>query len=282
MGDNLIRASQKGIEVLKYVSENGASWVNLDNVDDSYRELFPDFIFLKLYDHFKNLIVNIGGIEINSRYEGDPYPPYKPLPGPLQRATLKYILEELDNLSWIDNPHLIKMSGMNSKFSTFFAANLISLVFQRIGNVAFAQNQREIGVEKFDPYTLEEMLNELTNFAFKEIEKGREPTAAQKRVLDQMVSVLLNNSSLPAVEKAKKKNPAAFRWEEPWMVNEIASFEPLTSIKYLVAEDNSPLYYKHILTIKERLERGIKKTKEERAQSPLLYLLQVIERSIGS
>jgi len=64
---------------LKYISENATKWVNKDNVDESYRELFVDFIFLKLYDYYRSLMVNIGGIEINPRYEGDPAPSYVPV-----------------------------------------------------------------------------------------------------------------------------------------------------------------------------------------------------------
>ncbi len=51
-------------------------------------------------------MVNIGGIEINSKYEGDPMPAYTPVDKKIQRESLLYMLSQAEDFSWVDNKDL--------------------------------------------------------------------------------------------------------------------------------------------------------------------------------
>lgn len=218
LGNDKIKAARYGISTLRYVAENAEKWVNKDQVDESYRELFVDFIFLKLYDYYRSLMVNIGGIEINNKYEGDPNPAYRPIDRELQRASLLYMLEQADDLKWMDNKDLIMMSGMNATLSTHTANNLISLVFQRVPMLAFAQTKTagwNDGTDskggKNEPYTIDDMLGDIIDFALKNISKGEDPSEAQTSALYSVTQLMLQNSALPKVTEARAKSKAAFQ-----------------------------------------------------------------------
>lgn len=287
LGNDKLKAALHGIEVLKYISENGASWVNKDDVDESYRELFPDFIFLKLYDYYRSILVNIGGIEINESYEGDNIPSYDVVNKSIQRESLKFILEQSDNFGWLDNKEMLKMSGMNGSFSEYYANNLARIVFSRLSAVEFASTKSE------DPYTPEMMLNDLTSFSLKNLRKGDEISDAQKCVLVSLTQLLLKESSLPAVAKAKENRSFALssvvngeesRFPEFYRMgmesDDIGAFGPVSGIKYLVNSDRANVYYKNLLNLRDELKKVKKKIGFKESSDLVEYLLLAIEKGL--
>ncbi len=308
LGDDKLKSTLYGINTLKFVSTNAANWVNKDEVDESYRELFADFIFLKLYDYFKAVMVNIGGMEINNNFEGDKNPSFKPLSKELQKRSLMFILEQSDNLKWLDNKELLKMSGMNGTFSEYYANNLAKLVFYRIPMVAFTASKSE------NPYSVDEVLSDIREFAMKNLLKGEEISDAQKSILVTLTQSLLSESNLPEVNSAKAKSKSAFTLEadaqagsaldagiagfnaslDPFMAEnagfnasldpfmaENAGFEPLIGVKYLVKDDLSALYYKHLLELRKELKKAKSKSRSEASSNFIGYLLLAVDKGIG-
>lgn len=316
LGNDPVKAAQYGINTLKYVSANATKWVNKNEADESYRELFIDFIFLKLYDYYRSLMVNIGGIEINSRYEGDPAPSYIPVDKRIQKESLAFMLNQADDLTWADNKELLVMSGMNSSFSRYLSNNLVRLAFQRIPMVAFAQTKSA------DPYTVDEMLSDITEFSFKNLSRGVDPSDAQKGALYALAQVLLGGSELPNVINARAKNRMAFQFtdddnymsyanirarcfpdevvlnnESDLLMNtdlhqvqsadnnnllfERSAFDPLVSIKYLVPTNLAPVYYKHLTDLRSKLKSSRSRVKSDSTKAMIDYLIISIDKGIG-
>lgn len=304
LGNDKIAAAKYGINTLKYVAENAVSWVNKDQAEESYRELFVDFLFLKLYDYYRSLMVNIGGIELNPRYEGSNLPPYVPVSPEVQRETVAYMLEQTENLEWLNQPQLLQMSGMNANFTEFFANNLVPLLFQRIPVLAFSQTKKPLGIknEEYNPYTVDDLLSDIQDFSFKNISKGETPSPAQKAALFSLTRLLIQSADLPNVKKAKAINKRTFSFSEgnnhysynnvrfrcmlettsferPML--ETASFETLTGINYLTTEDVRPIIYKHLLEMKKMLKRASSRMKSNKDKSTVEYLHSSIENAIG-
>ena len=319
LGNDKIKAAKYGIETLKYISANSTKWVNKDEADESYRELFIDFIFLKLYDYYRSLMVNVGGLEINRNYEGDPMPAYVAVDKKIQKESLLFMLNQAEDLAWVDNKELIMMSGMNPSFSNYMANNMLKLVFGRIPMVAFAQNKSA------DPYTLDEMLTDLTDFSLKNMRKGLDPTEAQISTLFNTAQVLLSSSNLPNVISAKAKNKAAFQFVEDdnylsykslrarcfpneplsgdfasdiftsevytsdLSASDVAAdgssrsgFETLSSLKFLTNQNLAPLYYQHLTELRADLKKCLKRAKSEKSKDRISYLILSIDKGIGN
>ncbi|MDP3453796.1 MAG: zinc-dependent metalloprotease [Bacteroidales bacterium] len=337
LGDDKIKAAKYGIETLKYISNNATGWVNKDEADESYRELFIDFIFLKIYDYYRTLMVNIGGIEINRRYEGDPVPSYKLVDKNIQRESLLFMLNQAQDFEWVNNRDLLMMSGMTSSFSDYLANNMVKLVFQRIPMVAFSQNKaleanmgaakggaatkRAARVSKSEVYTVDEMLGDIIDFSLTNIKRGTDPTEAQISTLFTTVQLLLNGSNLPAVIDAKAKNKSAFQFTEdqnylsyhnvrsrcfpnelflkdsdpepaqfqdPLLYlnntlsySETSSFETLTSLRYLVGQDLSATYYKHLISLRKELKSSLRRAKTAKSKDRIKYLILSIDKGLA-
>ena len=308
LGDDKIKASRYGINTLKYISENGTRWVNKDEADESYRELFIDFIFLKLYDYYRSLMVNIGGLEIHNKYEGDPTPTFTPIDARIQRESLIYMLEQADDLKWMDNKELLQMSGMNAAFSGYLANNLVKLVFQRIPMVAFAQT-KATGANGSAPYTLDQMLGDISGFATRNITRGEAPTEAQLATLYTLIPQLMSNANLPNVQAAKARqkkgiddesgitniagqpgSPATHPGLQPF--NQFGlqfehqqadrnGFETLVSLKYLTDQNLAPVYYKHLKQLRETLKQSQRKAPNEKERERINYMVLSIDKAIG-
>lgn len=336
LGNDPVKSAKYGINTLKYIAQNSTQWVNKDHVDLSYRELFVDFIFLKLYDYYRNIMVNIGGMNINQRYEGDDVNSYIPIDKNKQRESLLFMLEFAEQMDWLDNKELLMMSGMNASLSKYFANNLVRMPFQRVPMVEFTQTKSE------DPYSLDMMLNDFSDFAFKNISRGEKPTEAQNAVLYNLVQLLLNRADLPKVAEAakiKKANSFAggsgvdgfggfggfgfgsfggFGGEEDYFsyrnvrarcypdtafepisgdfsdydagdllggfseirMGDRASYETMTSLRFLVPLNNRHTYFLHLEKLQDNLKKAQRRVKDSKTKDNLKYLLNVIEKGI--
>ncbi len=295
LGDDKIKAARYGINTLKYICENGTKWVNKDEADESYRELFIDFIFLKLYDYYRSLMVNIGGLEINNRYEGDPKPSFTPVDGRIQRESLLYMLEQADDLKWMDNKELLQMSGMNAEFSGYLANNLVKLVFQRIPMVVFAQTKSGGNGNLSDLYTLDRMLSDISEFATRNIKRGDAPSEAQLATLYNLIPQLMGNSNLPNVQaaKAQKKqgidDESAINGNHPGEIltqliaqqGDNKGFETLASIKYITSQNLAPVYYKHLKQLRETLKQSKRRAPNEKERERINFMVLSIDKAIG-
>ena len=61
-----------------------------------------------------------------------------------------------------------------------------------------------------------------------------------------------------------------------------SSYDVLTTIKYLTSQDMSPVFYKHLLSLRKELKRANRKAKDETTKSQIEYLMQAIDRGIGA
>ena len=55
-----------------------------------------------------NVLINIGGIYLNERYEGDQLPGYSPVPREKQERALAFMMKEIKNMEWLNNPEFLK------------------------------------------------------------------------------------------------------------------------------------------------------------------------------
>lgn len=111
LGNDAIRATQYGVQNLKYIARNMDGWVNKN--DDSYelrQELFSGIVE-QLMTYFKHVANNVGGYKSYEVKSVDNKPRYEPLSTPYQRKALQYLIELHDDLDWLDqSPALLKFS----------------------------------------------------------------------------------------------------------------------------------------------------------------------------
>jgi hypothetical protein len=206
------------------------------------------------------------------------------------------MMEQADDLKWLDNKDLLRLSGMNGSFSDYFANNLITMIFQRIPMVVFSQDK----TTPSNAYSLDEMLGDITDFALKNISKGYNPTEAQTATLFLVTQLMLQNPSLPNVIEAKAQNKNAFHLVSednpysysnlmarcyPDVITDIESersgFETLVELKYLVNKNMSSIYYNNLKDLRDKLKKYRSRINSETTRSKIDYLILAIDKGIG-
>lgn len=181
-----------GLEELKFVSENGASWIrDEDAVEESYRILFLDWLWLRGNNLLFLLTSNVGGYRYNSLREGSELPKYQALDVDLQRRSLHSAFKYMRDFAWLDSSELVKIAGANANVSDFSRQNAFNMVNAsfRFRHVAFARENA--GSE----YTVQQYMKDVEDEVFANIGKGKMPKG-EMFIVGQYIGWLASNVTL--------------------------------------------------------------------------------------
>ena len=190
-----VAAAKYGMQNLKALIDNGARVFDDREVDEGYRELFLDFVYLRLYEFMKAPMFKLGGIQINDKYNDDKYLSYEPVSKKEQKEALAFLLESIEDMSWLNNDELLSKTGLNSSMSVRVEETYPRLLTFRLAQVAFCSKMSS------DSYPVHEMLQDINAFLLKDVRKGKLPKNGTLEMLKSIVSTLIYYSELPNVVK---------------------------------------------------------------------------------
>lgn len=80
--------------------------------------------------YLNNAWANVGGFFINEHYVGDPYNTSEVIPRDMQKRAVQFVLNELKNIDWIDNPDVVK----NLTFDGSMSRSILKSMSKKILN----------------------------------------------------------------------------------------------------------------------------------------------------
>lgn len=309
LGSDVTGSMVQNIENLKFLIANAPGWLKDDSIPESYKELFPDFVFLKIYDHVRCLASYIGGICQNEPRVGNMQPANIPVPAHLQKQALRALLELCEDLSWMDtNREFIHLGGPNSSLSSFTYMNMpIMQIMNRVTRMTLSVEKSE------SPYTQEEALSDISSFIFKDVRKGKLLTPARMTYAGQYIAFLVNGSPVMKanLKKAKSGN-RSFAGEAPDLLSEweesshqIASIrcaagtfsemlpddlteigittqamQPTTTIDYYFPKNAEPVYWGKMKEARKDIQRAISNCNNATDCGALKYYLSLIDMAL--
>jgi len=204
MGDDIVKATKYQIENLKYVAENCAGWMDRDDTDNTNKDLFADFVLLRLINMISDLNHSIGGIYIDEKYSTDQRPKFTYVPRERQREVYRYMLEIMSDMTWIDNKELCLMSTPNANISEAILTTVFPLPTRRV----IAMNMSSYYTE--NPYTIEDMLGDQMDFVLRKVKTGDRMTQADKIMLDMMIDDFINVTKKAVISSSSSGSPRSF------------------------------------------------------------------------
>ena len=111
-----MKAADYGIKNLKYILSNLNDWVGEEDRDYAFRKQIYNEILYQYMRYLNHVIANIGGIYLNERYEGDERLAYQAVERERQQRATRFILEQLNDMSWLDNEELLKGFELRGNF----------------------------------------------------------------------------------------------------------------------------------------------------------------------
>lgn len=200
LGDDAMKASDYGIRNLKYLLNHLNEWVADEDKDFTFRETMYNEVIYQYLRYMNNVLINIGGIYLNERYEGDQLPGYAPVPREKQERALAFMMKELKDMEWLNSPELQKNLPLRGNIVSILEDMIFESVFKRIPHVARCADKM-----KENPYTQENYLNDMYDFIWAPTQQGKNLSRVDKKLQLSYLSFIMSLSG--AAEKGMGGSP---------------------------------------------------------------------------
>ena len=175
LGDDAIRAGEYGIRNLKYIMDNLPSWIGPDNdPDGAYRKSVETKLLKQYQLYLETVWRNVGGIYVYNRGDRPDGARYKCVPREVQKRSVEWVFGQLLGCEQLQNPEVYEKFSINVP-SPLKAVNLI------MGSLGLSYDMLAYcNVLSDDPYTLEELFDDIYENGWKNSIENRKLTAADK------------------------------------------------------------------------------------------------------
>jgi hypothetical protein len=290
LGNDPVASIDALVSHVKYVVKNSPSWFHDDNIPSDYRQLFPDFVVIEL---FQKLLPSassyIGGIYINEADAKSKVPSYKSVPADLQKKVLNKIYSAFGDFSWLDtNPEFLQLGGANTNMSSFLYNNGIptSTVMARVSRMGLSVDKSA------SPYTQEACLTDIEKILFAETIKGQPlKDGSIPQIASYIGRLKAMSPTLTAIEKAKMKGSSSsfnFRGDDLSTMlqgltthdslTDRAGVEPLSAINFYSSPDVEAVCYDKLKSARRYLTRALSLARNEIDRGKCSFLIMTIDR----
>jgi len=301
LGNNAVKASRYGIRNLKFIMDHLNKWVGKEDSDYTYRQTIWNGIITQYVHYLNHAYANIGGIYLNEKYVGDPRPQYKSVSRYKQQQALRFLLEQVRDLDWLENEQVIRNLPLTGDPSSVLRKAITKAILTAPEKVKLsALKSREE-----NPYGSRDVMEDIYKGIWEKTTHNatldKTDRALQKAYIQSLIqkSNLLKGGSgnpstfaaqtheeisLPDFVRRKSINEYGYNLYDQFIspVDDIhsgpisASFGG-TSIRFNVRPSLESLYYSYLLKTKSLMEKALKKTYDKTTKMHYRLLLQKIK-----
>ena len=179
LGDDALKAGDYGIANLKYILSHMEEWISDEEDPDlSKREQLYEAIAGQFARYVNAAMLNVGGgIYLKQVYSNTAGGPQAvAVPKERQRAALKWVLEQMKDSSWLEQPELTEKLPLHVDLSSILRFNFCRAFFTYYKNVMLSAHISD------NPYTPQEYMDDLYNIIFESTMKGRSLSPAERLI----------------------------------------------------------------------------------------------------
>lgn len=247
LGNDAVRSATIAFRNLAYVVAHADAWLDKEDLDYEDRVPLYGLIINQADEYVKQVLQQVGGLYLNDTYRDDTFPAYRAVDKETQRASFRWMLDALQELSWMDNADLLRdcaLTGSAADYAQKFFGNLI---FIQLGNLWLCESKSD------DPYTQSEAMADLTDFLFRESRAGKTPAEfkrfMQGRLLDTLVSwsnVDGNNDRLSSASSSRSLSDC-----HPY-----SGMKAIEGIAYMGTQGREPFWYGCLLDLRKEFQKA--------------------------
>ena len=166
LGDEPIQAAEYGIANLKYIISHINDWITDDVAAAHREELYKELT--EQYERYLQRVINcIGGIYLSELGDGGVGKAYEAVPRDLQKRAVSWVLRQLQESAWLDNPELVDKFGLGLPNSWRIRNSLINSYFGRMSYVTLSSHVADV------PYTMDECMRDVYAGVWESALRGR-------------------------------------------------------------------------------------------------------------
>lgn len=178
LGDDHIKAGDYGISNLKYILAHMEEWItDEEDPDLSHRTALYEAAAGQFARYVNAVMLNVGGIrltDVNSNTAGGPQA--VSVPKEVQRASLRWVLGQMKDSSWLEEPALAGKLPLHVDLSFILRYNFCRAFFTYYKNVILSSHIAE------DPYTPREYMDDMYRIIFDNAIRGRAATPSERLI----------------------------------------------------------------------------------------------------
>lgn len=193
LGDDPVKAADYGVKNLRYLLSHLNEWTAGDDPDFEFRHTVYNETLMQYQRYLTRVLCNIGGIYLNERYEKDARASYEPVPGDEQRRSTAFVLRQVKDLDWLDDPEVRRILPLGPQFAPQLSQSLFKSLLQRCGML-----WHSAPLMGRDAYSQRDFLNELFDAVWEPTRRGRSLTPVERDMQQLYIAYLMTNSSVMA------------------------------------------------------------------------------------
>ncbi len=193
LGDDQIEATRYMFNNLKYILGNLNDWVKDEDKDMAFRKKTTFAVInIHFYWYLRHVLANIGGIYLHEKYEGDQGPAYESVPKEVQRESVLFLLDALENLDWMNTAEVAdNIDAINLNPSEYLRSVLFPYMMRWVANIGLSEVKASD-----DPYTREECIEDVFGYVWGSTIAGKRPTPEKLSMQKSLVKLLIDNSKV--------------------------------------------------------------------------------------
>lgn len=172
LGDDPIKASNYGVQNLKYILPHVDEWIS-DDDQYEYRINLYYQIVNQYFRYLSNVMAQVGGVYLNPIKDGCPVKRYEPVSREIQRESIRWIIKQLQQASWLDEKAFSEK--IYAPKSYLYTVNVVSqLLLSLAPRIMLTAHLSE------NPYSLKDYYDDLYSGIWEPTIKGRRLTESDK------------------------------------------------------------------------------------------------------
>ncbi len=183
LGDDAMKAGEYGIKNLKYILPHLNEWIADDPEATARRALYVQMVN-QYYRYIRNVIYNIGGVYLSDAKEDTSIERFRPVERERQKASVAWVMAQLRDCEWWDNPALLKKFPLGIMSSPTFVEAVGKQLMAAAPRVALSSSLSD------EPYSTEEYFDDLYRGIWSSVLENRKLTTGdmvlQRLLLNQL------------------------------------------------------------------------------------------------
>ena len=193
LGDDAMKAGVYGIKNLKIILANLNGWVGKDDPDYRFRLNMYNEVIYQYFRYLNNVLMNIGGIYMNERYDGDVLPSYTVVPRKDQRRAVKFLLDQMKDMDWLDAKEMQEGYPLRGNIASYLQDEIFFAMIKQIGNVMICAS-KSLGE---DVYTAEDYMKDIYDYVWAPTQQGKTLTSIEKLMQINLLTTIMDGRPLP-------------------------------------------------------------------------------------
>lgn len=273
LGNDLDFALQAAMSQLKHIASTSASWLKSDSVPTSYRQLFLDFLFLRMFHLSSSASERIGAMKplpFNSGAGGKHFETISEIE---QKSILNQIVNIMSELDWVNgNKELMNLSDVNKDITQISLTQIPSLLLRRVYYVQLASSV--YGAQ----YTLEEYLTDINKVILDLSLDEKGYKSAGEALLFNYIYMLLRTAPEVVVKNFNKNiKSKSINSIESEQQNSITEYISTNAYPSSIVPQTQKTCYVYLGKFQQMLKDAQKRTKCNYTKASLDYYIGLIE-----